>query len=110
MESGRALSAVHFLAALVARDRLRSAFAATFREYDAIVTPAALGVAPKWEAGTGDPIMGTIWTLLGAPALTLPLLRGSGNLPLGVQVVGNLGDDFRLVRAARWLEQGDRPS
>ena len=45
----------------------------------------------------------TIWTLLGLPAVTLPLLTGADGLPIGVQLVGALGDDARLLRTARWL-------
>ncbi|MDQ0390302.1 amidase [Labrys monachus] len=109
VEAGRALSAVDFVAALSAREALRTAFAQLFAGYDAVVTPAALGVAPPREDGTGNPIMATTWTLLGAPALTLPLLRGAGALPLGVQLVGHPGEDRRLLRAAAWLERQPSP-
>jgi len=48
--------------------------------------------------------MATLWTLLGAPAITLPLLTGAENMPVGVQLVGRLNDDAGLIRAAAWLE------
>jgi Asp-tRNA(Asn)/Glu-tRNA(Gln) amidotransferase A subunit family amidase len=47
--------------------------------------------------------MCTLWTFLGMPALSLPLLQGDNGLPLGVQLVGRRGDDARLLRTARWL-------
>jgi len=30
-------------------------------------------------------------------------MQGEGGLPLGVQLVGPLGDDARLLRTASWL-------
>jgi Asp-tRNA(Asn)/Glu-tRNA(Gln) amidotransferase A subunit family amidase len=41
--------------------------------------------------------------LTGLPAVTLPLLKGEGGLPIGVQLVGARGDDARLLRSANWL-------
>jgi Asp-tRNA(Asn)/Glu-tRNA(Gln) amidotransferase A subunit family amidase len=72
--------------------------------YDAIITPAALGTAPKGLEATGDPALCTLWTLCGMPALTLPIMRGANGLPLGVQLVGRRNYDARLLRTARWLE------
>jgi Asp-tRNA(Asn)/Glu-tRNA(Gln) amidotransferase A subunit family amidase len=37
------------------------------------------------------------------PAITLPLIEGSGKLPLGVQLVGEKLDDVRLLQTANWL-------
>ena len=59
-----------------------------FDEYDAILTPAAPGEAPRGLESTGNPIFCTIWTYLGTPAITLPLLQSEAGLPLGVQLVG----------------------
>ena len=75
------------------------------QRYDAILTPAALGTAPKGLGSTGDPVFCSIWTLLGLPAVTLPLMQGENALPLGVQLVGRKGYDARLLRTARWLEK-----
>jgi Asp-tRNA(Asn)/Glu-tRNA(Gln) amidotransferase A subunit family amidase len=75
------------------------------QRYDAILTPPALGTAPKGLGSTGDPAFCSIWTLLGLPAITLPLMQGENGLPLGVQLVGRKGYDARLLRTARWLEK-----
>ncbi len=91
---------------LHARDRIAHvacAFDEYFEFYDAILCPAARGPAPRGLHGTGDPIMQTVWTFGGLPSLNLPLLTLSGGLPLGVQAVGRLHNDARLLRAARWL-------
>jgi Asp-tRNA(Asn)/Glu-tRNA(Gln) amidotransferase A subunit family amidase len=75
------------------------------QRYDAILTSPALGTAPKGLGSTGDPVFCSIWTLLGMPAITLPLMQGENGLPLGVQLVGRKGYDARLLRTARWLEK-----
>jgi len=75
------------------------------QRYDAILTPPALGTAPKGLGSTGDPVFCVLWSLLGMPAITLPLMRGENALPLGVQLVGRKGYDARLLRTARWLEK-----
>ena len=74
-----------------------------FDEYDAILTPAAPGEAPRGLDSTGNPVFCTTWTYLGTPAVTLPLLQSEAGLPLGVQLVGRRGNDARLLRTARWL-------
>lgn len=81
-------------------DRLLGEF---FRGCDAIITPAVPGEAPRGLESTGSPAFCTTWTLCGTPALSLPLLRGANGLPIGVQLVGERGDDARLLRTARWL-------
>ena len=97
---GRSVSAVDYLAALAQAPRYAASLADTFDEYDAILTPAAPGVAPEGLSATGDPAFCTLWTLTGLPALSLPLLAGEGGLPLGVQLVGAPGRDARLLRTA----------
>ncbi len=103
IERGRRVTAVEYRKALAQAGRLRAALAPLFGRVDAILAPATLGTAPPAEAGTGDPIMCTLWTFCGLPAITLPLLRGADGLPLGVQLVAARGDDARLLRTARWL-------
>ena len=58
---------------------------------------------PKGCKQPAIPVFCTFWTLLGLPAITLPLLTGEDDMPLGVQLVGAPGDDARLLRTAQWL-------
>jgi Asp-tRNA(Asn)/Glu-tRNA(Gln) amidotransferase A subunit family amidase len=102
IERGRNHRAVEYARALAGIDSRNAALDEVFNEYDAILTPAAPGEAPGLET-TGDPIFCTVWTYLGTPALTLPLLRSEAGLPIGVQLVGRRGNDARLLRTARWL-------
>lgn len=89
--------------ALVRRDRLVAEFAGWADRYDAVLTLPALGEAPTPET-TGDPVFCTRWTLVGAPAITIPAGRGPSGLPLGLQLVAAPGDDRRLLAAASWAE------
>ena len=104
MERGREARAIDYLKALRAVPRVVASFEELFVErYDAILTPAAPGSAPKGLESTGDPAFCTLWTLCGMPAVSLPLLQGSDGLPIGVQLVGRRNFDARLLRTARWL-------
>ena len=100
LAQGKSVSAVDYLGALAKASRYAASLAEIFDECDAIVTPAAPGIAPKGLSATGDPAFCTLWTLTGLPALSLPLLAGEGGLPLGVQLVGAPGRDGRLLRTA----------
>jgi len=102
IEEGQKVLAVDYNNALDRIDHLYAGLADIFDDYDAIITPAAPGEAPVIET-TGNPIFSTIWTLLGVPAITLPLLQGENDLPIGVQLVGPRQDDGRLLRTANWL-------
>ena len=81
------------------------AFDDLYAGIDAILTPATLGTAPPGLESTGDPVMCTLWTFTGQPAISMPKLYGAGGLPLGVQLVGRRDDDARLLRAAAWLDR-----
>ena len=83
--------------------RLRESLDPLFERYDMIVTPATTGQPPRGLESTGSPAFCTIWTLLGLPAVSLPLLTGADGMPIGVQLVGRFGDDARVLRTARWL-------
>ncbi len=89
--------------ALAARDRLVAAFLDWASGYDAILTPPTTGEAPTPET-TGDPRFCSRWSLVGAPAITIPTGLGAHRLPLGLQLVGAPGDDERLLAAAAWAE------
>ncbi|TMH73851.1 MAG: amidase [Betaproteobacteria bacterium] len=106
MERGRETRAIDYQRVLRRVPAVVESFDELFMErYDAILTPPALGTAPKGLGATGDPVFCVLWTLLGMPAVTLPLMQGANGLPLGVQLVGRRNFDARLLRTARWLER-----
>ncbi len=104
IEHGRQVRAFDYQHAVARARLLPESFLELFQQrYDAILTPAALGPAPKGLESTGDPVFCALWTLCGMPAISLPLLQAGGGLPLGVQIVGPRDGDARLLRTARWL-------
>lgn len=103
IEDGHKITAAQYLTALDWQDVLYAGLEKVFERYDAIITPAAPGEAPAGLDSTGNPAFCTPWTLLGMPAISLPLMEGPNNLPLGVQLVGPRGNDGRLLRTANWL-------
>jgi Asp-tRNA(Asn)/Glu-tRNA(Gln) amidotransferase A subunit family amidase len=104
IERGRETKAIDYQRALRSVPRIVESFEDLFMErYDAILTPAALGSAPRGLGSTGDPVFCTLWTLCGMPAVTLPLMQDSAGMPIGVQLVGRRYFDARLLRTARWL-------
>jgi Asp-tRNA(Asn)/Glu-tRNA(Gln) amidotransferase A subunit family amidase len=103
IERGRECKAVEYTRSLAGIAPLNEALGAIFDEFDAILTPAAPGEAPRGIASTGNPVFCTTWTYLGVPAVTLPLLRSEAGLPIGVQLVGRRDNDARLLRTANWF-------
>lgn len=102
---GRQISQAEYEDALAVKASAEAFFDDFFVEFDAIIAPAAAGEAPRFDAGgTGDPIFCTLWTLAGLPCVTLPLLVGETGLPIGVQLIGPVEKDDRLLRTARWLQ------
>jgi Asp-tRNA(Asn)/Glu-tRNA(Gln) amidotransferase A subunit family amidase len=82
---------------------LRIAFDKAAEPFDAILTPAATGVAPEGLAYAGDPIFNGLWTLLHVPCLSVPVMTGEKGLPIGLQLVGPRFADARVLAAARGL-------
>ena len=101
---GSAVPVRAYLEAIAAREQAYEKIAELYARYTAILTPPAPGPAPGLEEGiTGSPVFNGLWTYLGMPTISIPLLEVD-DLPLGVQLVGLRRDDGRLLRTARWLE------
>jgi Asp-tRNA(Asn)/Glu-tRNA(Gln) amidotransferase A subunit family amidase len=82
--------------------RLAASADGLFVACDALITLSALGeatLAP--EPGSGAMCMP--WSLAGLPTASLALLRGSHDLPIGIQIIGRRGNDARLLSIAAWL-------
>ena len=103
IERGLKISATDYLDALNRIEPVRDGFDEFFERFDAIITPASLGAAPKGLDSTGSPIMSALWSFTGMPCISLPLLQSANEMPLGVQLVGRHHDDARLLRTSRWL-------
>ncbi|GGK57199.1 amidase [Amphritea balenae] len=71
---------------------------------DAILAPAAPGVAPQGHCSTGQPHMSRPWQVLGLPVVTLPGMQDDNGLPLGLQFIGRAREDDQLLGLAHWAE------
>jgi len=105
MDDGMAIGADVYDRAIAHTAAGRAGLDAFFGECDAILVPAAPGEAPAGLGNTGDPVFNRMWTLLGVPCITLPARWAANGLPTGVQLVGRLGDDARLMSCGAFLEQ-----
>ena len=104
-EEGQNVTAVEYNTSVDQRAALNNVIKEICSEYDVIITPATTGEAPLNLNATGNPVFCSLWTYLGVPTVTVPLMEGVSGMPLGVQVVGSFGDDARLLRSARWLAE-----
>jgi Asp-tRNA(Asn)/Glu-tRNA(Gln) amidotransferase A subunit family amidase len=84
------------------RARLRAAHAELAAACDAYIALAAPSHAPEGLGSTGNPELAVPASLLGVPALSLPLFEING-MPLGLQVVGYRDRDADAFSAAAWL-------
>ena len=50
---------------------------------------------------TGDPAFNFATSILGAPCVTIPMLS-VGNLPVGIQIVGQREQDYFATQLAKW--------
>ncbi|MEU1882863.1 amidase [Streptosporangium sp. NPDC020072] len=114
--TGRGLSAVDYVASRDWIDGFRRRMATWWESFDLLLTPS-LGAAPfpiGWLASDdvsmargrmnqavafSSPVNAT-----GQPAISLPLHRTSGGMPVGVQLVAAAGREDLLIRVASQIE------
>ena len=101
---GRTIPAPEYVHALHAQRALITAFANLMVPFDAVLAAPALGGAPKGLDATGDAVLCTPFSVLGAPAITLPVARSAAGLPLAIQLASPWGSDQRLLSIAAWAE------
>jgi Asp-tRNA(Asn)/Glu-tRNA(Gln) amidotransferase A subunit family amidase len=104
VKNGKAISASDYLAAKAMQEQRRLALGTEIKGFDALLTLPAFGEAPHGLHYTGDAEYCAPWTLVGAPAVTLPAGFGKNGLPLGIQIVGDYRNDLHVLRVAKWIE------
>jgi Asp-tRNA(Asn)/Glu-tRNA(Gln) amidotransferase A subunit family amidase len=104
LREAEAMSIDEYRAALAQRDRIRAIHAEVAEIAGACITLSAPDVAPVGIETTGNPIFAVPASLLGVPALSMPLLTMSG-LPLGVQLIGFVTRDADLFATAAAVER-----
>jgi len=102
----------YYLQAQKLRRMIADDFQACFRQCDVIAGPVAPTVAWKIGAKSDDPVanyLADIFTLpaslAGLPGMSLPAGFGEGNMPVGLQLIGNYFDEGRLLHAAHAFQR-----
>ena len=75
---------------------------------DALISLGSPGPAPCGLESTGDSVFNSPASILGAPAVTVPMLAIEG-MPVGIQIVGQRHTDARTAGIARWLFETVNP-
>ena len=104
LDEGAAIAKADYDAALALARQCRQRLVTDIGACDVLVVPSCAGEAPAGLQSTGDPVFNRTWSLLHTPAVHVPLRAGPHGLPLGVQVVGRIGDDARTLACAHWIE------
>ncbi len=98
IENGLNLNASYYVDAIESAKKMKFDLIAIFKNFDAIITPAAPGEAPRDLSTTGNAMFNGYWTMMGVPAISLPLLKGKNSLPIGVQVITSWKNDNLLLK------------
>lgn len=110
IEQGRGLTAQAVYEASVIRSRYYAHMARLFERFDAVVLPSAqvwpYPVEWRWPAAINGVAMDTYhrWmevvipvSLIGLPALSVPVGFGANGLPMGMQIAGPVGADATVL-------------
>jgi Asp-tRNA(Asn)/Glu-tRNA(Gln) amidotransferase A subunit family amidase len=95
LATAEGMTLANYGAAIARRQLNREVHALLMGRYEAAITLAAPGAAPVGLGSTGNPVFNVPASMLGVPALSLPVLSVEG-LPLGLQIMGFDGQDAGL--------------
>ncbi|MBO9354340.1 amidase [Bordetella petrii] len=109
LQYGEQMTLPEYLAFAQRAMQARVQAGALFDGLDVLLYPAAEGEAEHGLDNSGSPRFGALWTLLHMPAVSFPIASGPGGLPLGAQVIGAYGDDFRALAAAQFVAAHAEP-
>jgi aspartyl-tRNA(Asn)/glutamyl-tRNA(Gln) amidotransferase subunit A len=94
------------------RTLIRRDFDDAFRECDLVVTPTAPTAAFRLGEKLDDPLsmyLGDIFTipanLAGLPGISIPCGFTAAGLPIGLQIIGNLFEEEKVIQCADCFEQ-----
>jgi len=103
LSGGLDMTQCHYAEALVERENIRAIYTKLSEVYDGCITLSAPGPAPVGIDSTGDPVFAIPASLLGGPAVSLPVMTVE-DLPLGLQMMGFRDRDVDLIAAAGWVD------
>jgi aspartyl-tRNA(Asn)/glutamyl-tRNA(Gln) amidotransferase subunit A len=101
----------YYVKAQKTRHIIKEEYAKIFNDVDLILSPVAPTVAPKFGelANPMDMYLSDIYTisvnLAGLPALSLPIMKNSEGMPVGLQLIAKAYDEQTLFDGSLSLEQ-----
>ena len=101
----------YYVKAQKTRHLIKDEYAKIFDDVDLILSPVAPSVAPKFGALANpmDMYLSDLYTisvnLAGLPALSLPIMKNSDGMPVGLQLIAKAYDEQTLFDGALSLEQ-----
>ena len=112
-ELARSMSLDDYRAALARREDAKAALARLAPICDCLISLSCTGPAPAIDLPsrprarlkpfpTGNAAYNTPTSMLWTPAVTMPLIAVDG-MPVGVQLIGQLHQDWRIAAMARWV-------
>jgi aspartyl-tRNA(Asn)/glutamyl-tRNA(Gln) amidotransferase subunit A len=107
---GAALNAADLVQAQRLRRELAVALNATLRDRHALITPTALGPAPRFDSFSArfpltTPIQTMPYNVTGNPAMSIPIGFTADAMPLGMQIVGRAFDEATVCRIGAAYEE-----
>jgi amidase len=101
IRNGLAIPRAQYVEALQRLELCRRQAARLFDHVDVLLTPTVDGEAPLGLVSTGNHRFQSIWTQLRTPAVTLPTHAGPNGMPVGIQLIGPVYGDDKLLAIAQ---------
>lgn len=103
---------IYYTKALQIRDDLKKSFQKIFHEYDLIIGPTTTRCAYDCGLNNDDPLKSFLDDILvmhanlgGFPGMNVPIGFNKENLPIGLQILGNLRDEAKMYQLASFIEK-----
>lgn len=103
LQHGLSIKFEEYVMARSHAERCQTTLDRIFANYDALLSSPVSGEAPFGLADTGNSSLCAMWTVLHVPAMTLPVFRGPGGLPIGALLIARRNEDRRLFSVAEWV-------
>lgn len=100
---GLSITKTQYFDALNKQEKLRLKFNKLYDKYDASLCLSANDDAPKYKNIIDTPDYNLLFTMFHNPVISLPLLKGSKNLPLGLQIASSKYSDYNLLKIAEYI-------
>ena len=96
---GRIITKKAYQNALEGREMLRTQLEVikSINKIDVWLSPSSCSAATEGLGSTGSPLMNLPWTYAGLPTISVPALKTSNHLPVGLQFVGSFNQDEDLI-------------